>query len=165
MNSAGTAGARIGLLDSEQNRHYFYAETDGYLHSAVGGTNHTFVDKTYVDNKASSEATSAANSLLGNKVYCKHYFVDTASNSNVSPWGAFATINLSSDINSYGMPISIYTGTGSNSNPSSGCLNGVTARIYSRTAMDDLDVVITYMQSPGGNIRYENGAVVITSSL
>lgn len=75
------------------------------------------------------------------------YSVTTVSNSNVSPWGAVVEIDLSQDIASYGIPISIVPKTLLSSNPISAIMVGNNLCVYSAVADTNIPIKVTYRKS------------------
>ena len=99
------------------------------------GVNHLYdVIKQYVDSVV----------LSGTVLTTVSYTVTTVANTNVVPWGAFRAIDLSQDITSYGTPISIVPEALANNNPVSAIMSGNNLNVYSRTAVADIPVKVTF---------------------
>ena len=81
--------------------------------------------------------------LKNTQQFVLSYSIATQANSNVSPWGAFRSVSIASDINAYGTPIGVAVKAPANNNPAHACLVGTNLNAYSATA-GTVVVYVTY---------------------
>lgn len=107
------------------------------------GQGNNLTDDEYIPTltEAKALAIDVANSMPA----YKEYTIATTANSNVSPWGAFKSTSIATDITNMGPPASALVVATANDNPASATLVGNNLVVYSRTAASGIVVRLIFM--------------------
>lgn len=109
-----------------------YMMVIGSFRNVVGDNNTNLTFYSTLDNSGSLLTTDSF-------VY-KDYTVSTETNSRVAPWSAYNSVDISSDINKYGNPLSVTivsSGSGATTNPACAMVvNDSRIAVYSASAAD-----------------------------